>query len=224
MALPFLPTGGDRERINPTFKLRTTLDQMSNFEIRKHCAMDIINVRELLELLAPALDHVTNRGHVARPETQLISAMSFFRSGSFQYVEGTVGGTSQSTVSRVIERISTYVCLNMNENWIRFPSSVSELNSVKQAFFDISGVPNIGGVIDGSHVGIKSPSDNESAFVNRKGIHAINCQLVCAPNNSFTDAVVKWPGSTHDSFMWNNSGLKQRFDTGEFRETWLIGN
>ena len=35
------------------------------------------------------------------------------------------------------------------------------------------------GCVDGSHIRIQGPSDNENDFVNRKGYHSVNVQGVC---------------------------------------------
>ena len=219
MALPFLPTDF-RMKI---FKTRTRLEDFTDYEVRKHCAMPLLNVRELFEEFEPRLQPMTRRSQAILPETRLLIALSFFRSGSFQYVQGTVGGMSQASISLSLERVSKLIVEDFATRSIVFPTTVSELNRTKEKLYEISQFPNIGGVIDGTHVGIKPPHHDEHMFVNRKTYHSINAQLVCDGNNIFTDAVVKWPGSTHDSYIWNNSGLKQRFLDGDFGETWLIG-
>jgi len=219
MALPFLPTDF-RMR---TFKHRTRLEDMTDYEIRKHCGMSLPNALELFDELSPSLQPTTMRSQAMSPETRLITALSFFRSGSFQYVQGTVGGISQASISLSLERVSRLLCEDYAPRSIAFPTTVAELNRTKEKFHDIALFPNIVGAIDGSHVGIKPPAYDEHMFVNRKAVHSINVQLVCDASNIFTDAVVKWPGSTHDSYIWNNSGLKPRFLNGDFGESWLIG-
>ncbi|XP_048251815.1 putative nuclease HARBI1, partial [Haliotis rufescens] len=49
----------------------------------------------------------------------------------------------------------------------------------RKEFYNISRFPGVIGCIDGTHVRIQAPSDNEPAFVNRKGYHSINVQAVC---------------------------------------------
>ena len=65
---------------------------------------------------------------------------------------------------------------------------------------------------------------NEDAYVNRKGIHTINVQAVCDANMTFLDVVAKWPGSSHDSFIWKNSSLHTLFENGYNRDGWLLGS
>lgn len=39
------------------------------------------------------------------------------------------------------------------------------------------------------------------------------------------DVVAKWPGSTHDAFIWNMSGLRELFFNGKLPEcSWLLGD
>jgi len=72
-------------------------------------------------------------------------------------------------------------------------------------------------------VAIKAPTANEEAFVNRKGVHTVNVQAVCDADMKLLDVVAKWPGSSHDSFIWRSSGLHDVFSRGLLREGWLLG-
>lgn len=46
-------------------------------------------------------------------------------------------------------------------------------------FFLESGYPNVIGIIDGSHVGLSAvPREVEAGYINHKGFHSINIQIV----------------------------------------------
>ena len=44
-------------------------------------------------------------------------------------------------------------------------------------FHEVGGFPNVIGAIDGTHVEIKGPNNEEQTFVNRKGSHSINVMV-----------------------------------------------
>ena len=77
--------------------------------------------------------------------------------------------------------------------------------------------------INCSHVLIKSPAGNEEAYVNIKGIHTINVQAVCDTNIRLCDVAAKWPGGTHDFFIWRSSSLHHLFEEGHLQRGWLYG-
>ena len=74
---------------------------------------------------------------------------------------------------------------------------------MQQSFLEKCGFPLVLGCIDGSHVPIIAPSENEEIYVNRKNEHSINIQAICDNDLKFIDVVAKWPGSTHDAFIWH---------------------
>ncbi|XP_025079578.1 putative nuclease HARBI1 [Pomacea canaliculata] len=49
-------------------------------------------------------------------------------------------------------------------------------------------------------------------FVNRRGYHSINCQLICDANLVITHCVINWPGSVHDSRILRESSIWQLFE------------
>ena len=51
------------------------------------------------------------------------------------------------------------------------------------------------------------PLTDENAFVNRKGYHPINVHAMTDSNYKFADIVARWPGSTHDSFIFRMSEI-----------------
>ena len=135
MALPFFPYFFDNR--NKIFKRRTLLDSPTEYELRKHSGMTQQGVRDLFDLVEPYFRHSTNRWQGTPAETQFLTAMSFFRSGSFQYLERSVGGISKSTVSRTIDTFANMVTTKLLPQLINFPTTQAHLNLTKERFFDL---------------------------------------------------------------------------------------
>lgn len=57
---------------------------------------------------------------------------------------------------------------------------------------------------------IKAPAEDEHVYFNgRKRYHSLNVQLVCDSNLKILNVNAKYPGSVNDTFIWNNSQLKE---------------
>ena len=108
-------------------------------------------------------------------------------------------------------------------NYIYIPKK-EEILRVFEDFEQVSYLPRVSGAIDGSHIHIIAPSEDEYVCVNRKRYHSINIQAVCNANLIFRDVVAKWPGSHHDSFILEASTKHDRFESGEFGNYWLLGD
>ena len=93
------------------------------------------------------------------------------------------------------------------KDYITFPTDPGDIRKVKAGFFNKTEFPNVIGVIDGTLIPIKAPSDDEPLYVCLKWYHALNIQVVCDSELNLLNIVAKWPGSTHDSFMLNASEL-----------------
>ena len=75
-----------------------------------------------------------------------------------------------------------------------------------------------------AHVRLKPPSVNDYAYVNRKNYHSINVQLICDAKLRFLNVVARWPGSTHDSFIFQNCSVGRRLQAGDAGgQSYLIG-
>ncbi|XP_046408741.1 putative nuclease HARBI1 [Ischnura elegans] len=82
---------------------------------------------------------------------------------------------------------------------------------MKTKLFNVAGFPSVIGCIDGTHIPIQSPGgDNAELFRNRKGYFSINVQVVCDADLKIIDIVSRWPGSTHDSTIFNASFIRSQ--------------
>jgi hypothetical protein len=135
----------------------------------------------------------------------------FYAKGLFQRDLQGITGISQSKLSRVIHDVSKVIAARSRE-FIRMPQNEGELQSIKQGFYGLAEFPNVIGAIDGTLINIQAPTGpTEPLYVGRKGNHCINVQVVCDANMKFMDVVARYPGSTHDSFIWKNCGLRRKF-------------
>jgi hypothetical protein len=193
---------------------------ITDFNLRTWTRLDRATFYFVLEQLADDLSRQNERNFAVPNDTQLLVGLSFLASGSFQWTMGGLFGVSQTTASDIIRRV--VVALNrIAGDHIMFPSTVAELNATKQDFYRRGGIRNVVGVIDCTHIQFQPLKAEEAQYVDRKGLHSINVQLVCNEKLEISDVVARWPGSVHDSFIWNNCGLRE---TMIETDGWLLGD
>lgn len=87
--------------------------------------------------------------------------------------------------------------------------------------------PGVIGAIDGTHIAILKPREEAHNFLNRKGYYSINVQIICDSDLKILNINANFPGSTHDTFIWKQS-LVREFLVREYlrnrRGFWLIGD
>ena len=194
-----------------TYRLRESHlwdDSFTDDEIWQRFRFWRDSIRYIINVLYDDLIRPTNRNHTLSVETQVLAALRFFASGSFEQVIGDVIGIDKSTMSRVI----TGFCAALNhwaQEFIKFPFNNDEKNASKEGFFKMGGFPNVIGCADGTHIRLhRVPKETENDFVSRKRYLSINVQFIVDHTYKFIDVVAEWPGSTHDSFIFSQSEVK----------------
>ncbi|XP_046585453.1 putative nuclease HARBI1 [Haliotis rubra] len=92
--------------------------------------------------------------------------------------------------------------------------SGQDADMTKKQFFQIAGFPNVLGCVDGTFIRLMAPSENEADYLNRKGFHSLNVQMICDARYKFINCVAKWPGSVHDSHIFRDSRISIAFENG----------
>lgn len=122
-----------------------------------------------------------------------------------------------------MEQVS-YAIAALAKEHIKFPYP-NYMQTTVSDFFKIAKFPRVVGAIDCTHVRVQSPGgDNAEIFRNRKGYFSLNIQAVCDANLVIQDLVTRWPGSAHESNIFNNSRLKVFLETGHFKNYVILGD
>ena len=159
-----------RDRTNP-------LDSMDDEEIIAKYKLSRELIFHLIDDLQDDLQWGTRRNYALQPQMQILTALRFYGTGTFQSVVGDTHGIHKSTVSCCIQRVSTALCRRI-KNHISFPENEQGRLALKQKFHEYAMFPNVLGAIDGMLIPIKKPSADEHLYICRKGFHAINAQAI----------------------------------------------
>lgn len=150
--------------------------------------------------------------------------MRFYATGSWLQTAGDFIGIHRSTGSRIVSLVSHCIA-KMARKFINFPTSIEERNQVAAGFYSIAKFPQCIGAIDCTHVRIQSPGGaNTEIYRNRKGFCSFNVQTVVDATGRIQNIVVCWPGSSHDSTIFNHSRIRHQFENGEFNDFVLVGD
>ncbi|KAJ0176455.1 hypothetical protein K1T71_007634 [Dendrolimus kikuchii] len=166
---------------------------------------------EVYENIKPFLPAPKRRSDIS-PEYKVLITLSFYATGSYQRLVGGTYGTlmSQQSVSRAIRDVTAalnnQVVLN---RWIRFPQTRQERDDIKKRFYEKFKIPAVLGCIDGTHIAIIRPVENEERFFNRKHFHSRNVMIISDADLKILSVDASFGGATHDSFVWNQHPIKQ---------------
>ena len=208
----------------PQRVLQDRLDPLhiSDRNLIRHYRFPRHEIIRIIAELGPQLRRATNRSHAVSTNTQVLVALRFYASGSFQNVLADTAGLCQASISNIITAV-TEILAEKAKNEIRMPQGLAAINDTIQNFATIKNFPRVIGVIDGTHIPIKAPSVNEHIYVNRKHFHSLNVQVICDSKQLILNYCCKYPGSTHDAFIWANCLVRERFVGGEFGPALLLG-
>ncbi|KAL0153038.1 hypothetical protein M9458_051637 [Cirrhinus mrigala] len=188
----------DAERAKP-------LEQYTSEELYARFRFGRDDIKYIADLVRPALQHQTQRSHALSVEEQCLIALRFYACGTFYQVIGDNMGVRKTTVSNVVKAMSVALGSLINQ-FVYFPKD-DQTAQTKHKFFQMGNMPSTIGAIDCTHVHIQAPYEREWEYVNRKGRHSINIQLVGNADLIITNCVVKWPGSVHDARILRESAL-----------------
>ena len=185
----------------------------SDAELYERFRFDREGLRDIITLVSPFIERNTRRNVSLEPDLQVCLALRFFATGAFQNIIGDDCRVSKDSVRRSIFQVADAL-LHHTDQFIKFPTG-DDVEEQKTKFYSMARFPGVLGCIDGTHVPIQRPTEDEENFINRKGWYSINVQTICDSEGKFYDIVAKWPGATHDARVLRDSSVYQKFERGE---------
>ncbi|KAJ1518908.1 hypothetical protein ONE63_011480 [Megalurothrips usitatus] len=161
---------------------------------------------------------------------QVLSALHLLGQGNYQKSVGADNAApmSQPSMSRAFDEvINAMNSVPVLRNHISFPSTpAARRRLILKNFQRYPYIPGVLGMVDGSHIAIIAPLVHEEQYLNRKGYHSLNIQVCCDVDYNILNVVARFPGATHDSFIWSNSGLRRTMQNlfREGEQLWLLGD
>ncbi|XP_067210373.1 putative nuclease HARBI1 [Linepithema humile] len=152
----------------------------------------------VLELLRPQLCKQNNRygKYPISPEKQLLIAIWFMSTPSsyrcvsdrFDVGTATAWRSVQKVVNALYRVVATFI------HWPTLEECEQSIETIRRNY----GFPGVIDAIDGTHIKIIAPRESSDFYINRKGFHSIQLQIVCNERLQFIHCYAGEAGNVHD--------------------------
>ncbi|XP_036325552.1 putative nuclease HARBI1 isoform X1 [Rhagoletis pomonella] len=134
--------------------------------------------KEAFQHVLKKIDFLSHDTKAAPPVLQLAASLSLLGSGSYQHTVGSdyLIGMCQSTVSKLTSHVLLEMENKLCPEFIKF--DVDNSQTCKEWFMENYRIPGVIGCIDGTHIGLQKPTQNEHMYFNRKGFHSLNAMII----------------------------------------------
>ncbi|XP_068680624.1 uncharacterized protein [Montipora foliosa] len=169
---------------------------------REHFRMSFDSLQALCRILSPFMAKRNTRFRAAVPIEKRV-AIGLWRLGTGESYRSTsiTFGVGKCTALNIVHDFIRAL-FHVREDYISFPTNGRELGNVMNKFELKYGLPQVTGVIDGSHVKIKQ-------------CYSIVLQGVTDSECKFLDASAGYPGSVHDARIFRRSDLFRQISMGD---------
>ncbi|XP_078097950.1 uncharacterized protein LOC144511457 isoform X2 [Mustelus asterias] len=204
------------------FKTRLNYLQMSERQCQRRLRLSRETVTELCAMMQDDLRPMGFSGHPMPVALKLTATLNFYASGSFQGSTGELCGISQAAAHRCIKEVTNALFKRAGE-FIQYHTDPESQAERSAGFGAIAGFPQVQGVIDCTHVAIRAPSEQPAAYINKEGFYSISVQLVCDHRRQILQVCARFPGSTNNAYILQNSQVPNLFQLQPQLEGWILG-
>lgn len=189
MAFLYAVRQGQNARNRRPNAFRNHIDELSDRECVDRFRLDKHSIEELSNLITPFLVLSVYNNRAVPAVIQLCITLRYLATGDMQRSVGDVFNVSQAAVSNIVRSVTTAIA-RISQNYIFMPRG-DESRRIMGSIFHKYQLPKVIGLIDGTHIRIQSPRENEYSYVNRKNYHSINVQVITDGHYNIRDVVAR---------------------------------
>nr|XP_033799978.1 putative nuclease HARBI1 [Geotrypetes seraphini] len=205
------------------FRPRSCFLELTDQQCLERYRFDKAIIQNLCLQLHPLLQARTRRNYPIPVHLKITSALTFLATGSFQSVLAVNNGLTQPAISNCLTQF-LHAFLTHTHEYISLPTISQTLQGSMRQFYNVAQFPLVIRVVDCTHIALRRPRADEASYRNRKAFHSMNMQVACNAQGEILDVCARYPGSTHDAYILQHSGLHRRATQGEFNGGWLLGD
>ncbi|ESO82518.1 hypothetical protein LOTGIDRAFT_146596, partial [Lottia gigantea] len=144
-----------------------TYAQTEYFETETRYRLSRPMILDLCRTFQTAPARPTARSCAFPVSFQIMVALRFYATGSFQMVNADVHNISRPSVSKITRDVTA--CLKrVCNDYIKMPTDQTGLRNIMRGFHEKTDIPSVVGAIDGTHIRIKAPTEDKHLYINRK--------------------------------------------------------
>ncbi|XP_069759287.1 putative nuclease HARBI1 [Narcine bancroftii] len=180
-------------------------------------------VTEICQLLQAELQPRTRAWTALPVEVKVTVTLNFLASGSFQAAAAADLCHISQFAAHCCIRDVTDALYSRREDFIAFPASGDQQVERVHGFAGMAGFPEVQGVIDCTHVALRTPHMKPELYRNHRGFHSLNVQLLCDHKQKFLMVNAMFPGSSRNAFILRQSEVPGLFQPPHQLDGWLLG-
>lgn len=159
-------------------------------------------------------------------EISIQLALTLYRLGvtgtTIQTIAALFGIGDGSTITRITRRVFSAL-IDIENKYIYWPSQKERQHVIVPAISAY--LPNCVGFVDGTKIELdEAPGIDRESYFDKDSNYSLQLQLICDHQLRIRHYILGYPGSVHDSRMWNESYMCSHLDAFFSQDEWLCGD